>query len=105
MRDLRLGLRQLLRNRAFAMAAVLTLALGIGANTVIFSAFNAILLRPLPYQNPEQLVWVWARLRKLGYERLPPNWANELFSEIMEASRSIESWARIKGKGFVIQKR
>ena len=105
MNDLKFAFRQLLKNPGFTAVAVLTLALGIGANTVIFSAINAILLRPLPYRNPEQLVWVFAKLDRMGYERLPPNWANELFSEIMEQSQSLDQWARVKAKGFVLQRR
>jgi putative ABC transport system permease protein len=61
LQDVRFGARTLLRNPAFAFVAVVTLALGVGANAAIFSVVNAVLLRPLPWGEPDRVVTIWSR--------------------------------------------
>ena len=64
--DIRFGIRALLTHRLFAAAAILTLALGVGANAAIFTICRSVLFRPLPYPQPEQLVMLWERLAADG---------------------------------------
>ena len=78
MRDIRYAFRILLRDPGFASIAIVALALGIGANTAIFSVVNAALLRPLPYPDGARLMVVWDRLSKLGIAQFPVSYANYL---------------------------
>src|SRR5919106_2503421 len=71
MNDLRFALRQLVKSPGFTAVAILTLALGIGACTAVFSLVNALLVRPLPYKAPQELVLLWEKFSGQGLTQIP----------------------------------
>ena len=89
--DLRFGLRILLRNPGFSFIAVLTMALGIGANTAIFSVVNAVLLHPLPFPESEQLVRVYGRFLATSQENMRASVLE--FADYREQTQSFEEIA------------
>lgn len=93
LQDVRYATRSLLRNPAFALVAVLTLALGIGANTAIFSVVNAVLLRPLPFADAERVTYVGWRWGSNANSAVPPFY----FTYIREHSRIFEGLATYRG--------
>lgn len=92
--DLRYAIRTLLHNRAFTLAAVLSIALGIGAGTAVYSIADTVFLRPLPYRNPEQLMWVAIHFEKMRMEFLgSPEYVawrrdNNVFQSLAATQRS-----------------
>ncbi|MGH9789365.1 MAG: ABC transporter permease [Candidatus Acidiferrales bacterium] len=96
--DLRYGARQLARSPGFTAVAVLTLALGIGANTAIFSVANAVLLQPLPYQEPDRLVRLWESNPGRNWPFFSASAPN--FNDWVQQNRSFESLAATEGATF-----
>jgi len=90
--DLRFGLRSLARQPVLCMAALATLGLGVGATTALFSALDGIVLRPLPYREPDQLVTLWETKRAEGllHERLSP--VNFLDYRALDAFSDAAAW-------------
>src|SRR5580692_8392461 len=85
LRDLAFAGRTLRKSPVFALTAAITIALGVGASTAIFSVTNAVLLRPLPYQNPDQLVIIPTDMRNRGVKDFP--FSNANFIDLREATK------------------
>src|SRR5215216_2751465 len=98
LQDLRYGFRMLARKPAFTIVAALALALGIGANTAIFSVVNAVLLRPLPFKDPDRLMIVWEDNTKLGFPKDTPAPAN--FVDWRDQNQVFEDMAAIASQTF-----
>jgi predicted permease len=91
MRELRYAIRSLLASRGLSAAAILSVALGVGANTSIFSVASALLLEPLPYSDPDRLVILWNRSPGLGIEE---DWfSTAQYFDIKSTSRTLEQVA------------
>ena len=104
LQDVRYAVRVMLKTRVFTLVALVTLALGIGANTAIFSVINALLFQPLPYAQPERLVMVWQDMRARGGPATewtgPANqfdWKAE--KNVFEGVTSIRGWSASLGGG------
>jgi predicted permease len=95
LKDLRFGLRSLGRSPGFTAVALLTLALGIGANTAIFSVVNAVILRPLPYPQPERLVKIWPDKPRVSTSKAD-------YVEIKRSARAFEDIGAYSNWGFTL---
>jgi putative ABC transport system permease protein len=96
--DIRFGLRMLLKNPGITLIAIITLALGIGASTTIFSVVNAVVLRPLPFKEPDRIVYLWERDLKQGidqYQLSPPN-----FIDYRDQSTVFEQIGAFRSQSF-----
>jgi len=96
--DLRFGLRVLLKSPGFTAVAILTLALGIGANTAIFSVINAVLLQPLRFREPERLVMIWEDASDIGFPQNTPAPAN--FVDWKAQNRTFEEMAATADRSY-----
>ena len=100
LQDLRYGVRVLVKNKGFAAVAVLTLALGIGANTAIFSVVNAAILRPLPYPDPPRLLVLWGNVKRVRVERRGASYPD--YRDWRDQSRSFDAMAAFDGAQFTL---
>src|SRR4051812_20625104 len=100
MKDFRYAFRQLLRQPGFTIIAVVALALGIGANTVLFSAVNTLFLRPLSYPNPKELVRVWGSFPERGLDRANVFWPR--FISWRDQQQSFAEFAAQSFTGFTL---
>jgi predicted permease len=99
-KDIRYGARALWKRPGFTAVAVITLALGIGANTAIFSVVNATLLRPLPFKDPERVVMLWGFLPKMAQttDKLPFSAGN--FVALRDQNHSFENLSAFRSWGW-----
>ncbi len=96
-KDIRYGVRSLLKRPGFTAVAVFTLALGIGANSAIFSVLNAVLLRPLPYVDPDRIVHIEETEGQVGIGVSPPN-----LLDFQQQNNTFESVAGYTGGSFIL---
>ena len=95
--DVRYAFRQAARNPGFAAITVFTLALGIGSTTAIFSIFNATLLRPLPFEDPDRLALLYTSISNIGYEG-PGSVTDPDFAEWQKQNQVFDQIAALRGK-------
>ena len=100
LQDIRFGIRALFKSKLFASAAIVTLALGIGANTAVFSVVNAVLLAPLPFQHAEELVVIWKTPLTTKTEQFPESIPN--FEDLKTQAQSFEKLAAIRAQQVIL---
>src|SRR5262245_21911038 len=98
--DIRYAIRSLLRQRGFAIVAVVTLALGIGVNAGIFTIVNAVLLRPLDYKDPDRLVMIWNKHPAVMFDRFPTSPAD--FLDWKRQATSFESMSAFRNLNLTL---
>ncbi|HKT50275.1 MAG TPA: ABC transporter permease [Candidatus Angelobacter sp.] len=101
LQDMRYAFRLIRRSPGFAAVAILALALGIGANSAIFSVVNAVVLKPLPYEKPEQLVQIWMRFTGIGIPK-DQNWVSAPEFKDLQPNSSLSNIAAIDQASFNI---
>ena len=102
-RNVRYALRNLRKRPVFSLIVVFTLALGIGANTAIFSVVDAVLLAPLPYGDPDKLVVVWAKNEKQNLTQQPISYPNIV--DLKQANHVFEHLSAVRGELFSLTDR
>ncbi|MGE5322968.1 MAG: ABC transporter permease [Actinomycetota bacterium] len=100
--DVRYALRTIRRSPGFATIAILALAIGIGANSAIFSIVDAVVLKPLPFRKPEQLVQVWMRFTGIGIPK-DENWVSAPEFQDLQQNSSLSHIAAIAGDSYNIK--
>src|SRR5688572_24346929 len=100
LQDIRFGLRMLLKSPTVSIVATIALALGIGANTAIFSVVNAVLLRPLPFPDPDSLVSIFETDQRRGYNRGSHSYPN--FFDLREQNTVFERVASYYSGDFIM---
>src|SRR5205823_3322019 len=93
---IRLAFRSLIKTPGFTAVAIITVALAIGANTAVFSLINALLIRPLPYKAPQDLVLIWEKFSNQGLDRIPVS-----APEYLDYEKNLQSYERIAAFDYV----
>jgi putative ABC transport system permease protein len=103
LQDLKHGIRILAKSPGFTIVAVLTLALGIGASTAVFSIVNAVLLKPLPYPHAERIVFPWRQAPagiNLGYNEIP--WGLPDFQLMRQDTKTFQDLGAFQSDSFIL---